>query len=164
MNPEQLPLRDLHLPDPVGWWPLAPGWWMLIALVACAMLWLALKGWRRYRHNASRRLAIRKLAEIQKEFTAGVDAVTLGRQLSELTRRAMLAYAPRGEVAGLTGDAWLQWLDRGLEGKPFSEGPGRTLESLPYRRRDSSETGADLGALIDAIRLRLRTPLPGSID
>ena len=32
MDPEQIPLRDLHLPEAVGWWPLAPGWWVLIAL------------------------------------------------------------------------------------------------------------------------------------
>ena len=23
-------LRDLHLPDALGWWPLAPGWWVVI--------------------------------------------------------------------------------------------------------------------------------------
>ena len=28
-----LPLRDLHLPEPVGWWPPAPGWWILLLLV-----------------------------------------------------------------------------------------------------------------------------------
>ena len=32
MNENALPLRDLHLPDAIGWWPLAPGWWVLIAL------------------------------------------------------------------------------------------------------------------------------------
>ena len=32
MDPEQIPLRDLHLPEAIGWWPLAPGWWILIAI------------------------------------------------------------------------------------------------------------------------------------
>ena len=31
MDPTQLPLRDLHLPETIGWWPLAPGWWFAIA-------------------------------------------------------------------------------------------------------------------------------------
>ena len=26
-------LRDIHLPDPVSIWPLAPGWWALMILV-----------------------------------------------------------------------------------------------------------------------------------
>ena len=37
MDPEQIPLRDLHLPEAIGWWPLAPGWWVVIALVAGAL-------------------------------------------------------------------------------------------------------------------------------
>ena len=30
MDPEQIPLRDLHLPEAIGLWPLAPGWWVTI--------------------------------------------------------------------------------------------------------------------------------------
>ena len=33
MNDAALPLRDLRLPEPVGWWPPAPGWWILAAIV-----------------------------------------------------------------------------------------------------------------------------------
>ena len=32
MDPEQIPLRDLHLPEAIGLWPLAPGWWVTITL------------------------------------------------------------------------------------------------------------------------------------
>ena len=40
MDPEQIPLRDLHLPEAIGWWPLAPGWWVVVALVAGGLYYL----------------------------------------------------------------------------------------------------------------------------
>ena len=55
MDENTLPLRDLHLPDAIGWWPLAPGWWVVIALVAALLGYIL---WRVYKHwqfNAPRR-------------------------------------------------------------------------------------------------------------
>ena len=40
MDPQQIPLRDLHLPEAISWWPLAPGWWLLIAFAVAACLLL----------------------------------------------------------------------------------------------------------------------------
>jgi hypothetical protein len=73
----------------------------------------------------------------------------------------MLAYSPRDVVAGLTGENWLQWLDRGLDGKPFSEGAGRILESLPYMNPDRVDDDTDIRGLIAAVRCRLQQRLPG---
>jgi len=46
-------MRELHLPDPVGWWPPAPGWWVVAVLVAIALV-LGWHVWRR-RGGASAR-------------------------------------------------------------------------------------------------------------
>ncbi|MBL4711699.1 MAG: DUF4381 domain-containing protein [Gammaproteobacteria bacterium] len=45
MNEQALNLKDIHLPEPILWWPLAPGWWMVIALlfVAVGLLVIAKK-------------------------------------------------------------------------------------------------------------------------
>ena len=32
-------LRDIHLPEPISWWPLAPGWWLLIIIALALMVW-----------------------------------------------------------------------------------------------------------------------------
>jgi hypothetical protein len=159
MDPEQIPLRDLHLPQAVGWWPLAPGWWILIAFAFAGLLYLAYKQFLKWRWNAARRIALSELARLRREYQQGADALALAKELSELLRRSMLAYAPRAEVAGLTGDRWLEWLDRGLEERPFTEGPGRKIESLPYVRPESVDNEADCAGMIEAVRKRLKTPL-----
>jgi len=158
MNPEQIPLRDLHLPDAVGWWPPAPGWWLLLALLLAAAAYGLLRAWQAYRRNAPRRAALAELVRLQKAWQTDRDVVALGIRLSPLLRRAMLAYAPRAEVAGLTGNAWLEWLDRGLDDRPFSAGPGRFLAELPYRR-PVDLYDLDAPRLIETVRRRLATPL-----
>ena len=61
MNPNELPLRDLHLPEPIGWLPLAPVWWLLIVLGVAGVGWLLLRAWRARQYSAPRRFAIREL-------------------------------------------------------------------------------------------------------
>ena len=159
MNPDQLPLRDLHLPDPVGWWPLAPGWWLLFATLVIVTVWLAAVALARHRQGRARRHAARALRQLERRYAEDGDAVQLAIDVSALLRRAMLAYAPRADVAGLTGTAWLKWLDSGLDKPAFADGAGRALVELPYRR-PGAEHGTDVEALLRAVRRRLATPLP----
>ena len=161
MDPEQIPLRDLHLPPDPGWWPLAPGWWILIGVAVLMAGWYAWLGWKRWRADRARRVALRELVWIEREYEQKGDGVRLARELSELLRRGLLAYAPRAAVAGLTGERWLAWLDRGLQQPVFSEGPGRRIATLPYRNPEAVDAAGDADALIEAVRLRLETPLTG---
>jgi hypothetical protein len=155
MEDAQIPLRDLHLPDPVGWWPLAPGWWLLLALLAALCGYGLWRAWRSWRFNAPRRYALRELARYEAEFRQHQDAVKLGKQVSELLRRAMLAYAPRDEVAGLTGEAWLAWLDKDMPLPYFHTEGGKSLLALPYRNPADDFSNLDVNALLSAVRMRL---------
>jgi Domain of unknown function (DUF4381) len=159
MDPNELPLRELHLPDPVGWWPLAPGWWVLIALALGGVAWLGWRWWRARVHNAARRQALRRLDRYVAEYGQHGSAVRLGSELSALLRRTMLAYAPRADVAGLTGDAWLAWLDQGLQTPRFRSGDGRPVVEWPYRDPDTEIPRDDVVALVAAVRQRIATPL-----
>ena len=161
MDPKQIPLRDLHLPEAIGWWPLAPGWWFLILVALLAIGYLV----HRYRihrsRGAARRHALRQLTALTAEFEQHGDAVAFSSRLSELLRRTMLAYAPRQEVAGLTGDEWLKWLDRDLDRPRFQGETGRKLLELPYRRPGDDLSALEIVDVVAAVRQRIATPVGG---
>ncbi|MCB1720092.1 MAG: DUF4381 domain-containing protein, partial [Candidatus Competibacteraceae bacterium] len=103
-------LRDIHLPEPVSWWPPAPGWWLLVALslvVVAGLLWL----WRYRRRQTPRRVALAELTRLRADFQRDGDGAAVATGISALLRRLALTHFPRGQVAGLVGDAWLQFLD-----------------------------------------------------
>ena len=157
MDPEQIPLRDLHLPEAIGWWPLAPGWWFVIAVVLIGLVFLLRYGLRVRTKSAARRYAQVELNSIVLDFEQQQNAVAFGASISELLRRTMLAYAPRQDVAGLTGEEWLAWLDQDLAQPVFVNGPGRQLLHLPYRDPELELPIADMDRLIAAVRHRVAT-------
>ena len=162
MEENALPLRDLHLPEAIGWWPLAPGWWALIGIAAAVLGYVAWRWYRAWVFNAPRRFALRELARYETEYAEHGNPVTLGKQLSELLRRSMLAYAPREAVGGLTGEAWLAWLDDNMPVPYFHTEGGKSLLTLPYRDPDSDFSDIDVGALLAAVRMRLSEPVRGA--
>ena len=131
MPDEALPLRDIHLPDPVSWWPPAPGWWLVLILAAVLIAAVAL-----FRFVRKRRLLKRtvrgELARLRVQYNDDHDRVELLKSMSSLMRRASISFYPRSESASLTGDRWLQHLDRKAQRKGFEHGDGRILASAPY--------------------------------
>lgn len=129
----ELPLRDIHLPEPVSAWPPAPGWWLLaVTLLAAAVTAVVL--WRRYkRRRAVPKAALRELARIEADFAGHNDKRRLAEALSELLRRAGLSLYPRRETAALTGERWLRWLDAHGGMDAFTREPGRALVRAPYQ-------------------------------
>lgn len=120
-------LADIVVPAPIPWWPPAPGWWILGAGLAAALVILALLALRRYRRNAYRRAALAELSAIGPVFdAAGVAAV------SAILKRAALVAYPRAEVAALTGDKWLAFLDRSAALSDFVDGPAAGLARAAY--------------------------------
>ena len=161
MEANAIPLRDLHLPDATGIWPLATGWWIVIGIVLVLTAIWSWQMWTAYREGALRRHALRQLDRLYASFKKDGNAVAFGNDVSELLRRTMLAYAPRKEVAGLTGQAWLDWLDDDLPIPQFAGAAGRGLLELPYRHPQADLSGFDIDELVEAVRVRLRTPLRG---
>ena len=161
MEPNAIPLRDLHLPEATGFWPLAPGWWLVIGIVLVLFAIWSWQLWMAYRDGALRRHALRQLDRLYAAYRQHGNAIAFGNEASELLRRTMLAYAPRRDVAGLTGQAWLDWLDDDLPIPQFAGAAGRGLLELPYRNPESNVSEFDIEELVSAIRMRLRTPVRG---
>ena len=143
-----LQLRDIHLPAEPGFWPPAPGWWILAVLLLVLLAWVAWVAIRRYRLHRQRQHILAMLGELEQGTG---DAVTPEKiaQISILLRRLALMRYPRQRVAALTGKDWLSFLDEsGGQGR-FSSGPGQVLASGPYQPAlpDNLDTHA-LGTLV----------------
>lgn len=132
---EQLPLKDIHLPDPVSWWPPAVGWWLLpVAVVLIALLaWRAVRSARRaLARRRLRRQALAELARIEGDLASGGGAGPALEQLSVLLRRVAITVRPGPGVAGRAGSAWAEWLERtGPRG--LDRGMLRRLVEAPYQ-------------------------------
>jgi cbb3-type cytochrome oxidase subunit 3 len=141
-------LRGYHLPDPVSWWPPAPGWWLLAGLLlvlAIGLLWWAL---RRQRRRAAARQALQELTELRAALETDQDRQAYVRGLSRLLRRFALTRFTRAEVAGLAGSEWMVFLDAHGGSGQFQEGEGRLLSEAPYRL--GSEIPVErLGSLVE---------------
>lgn len=143
MNPtidfSQLPLRDIHLPGAISWWPPAPGWWLLLALGFAA---LALYGVQYFR-GRHRRAALRGLQRVTLALEQGAEPVGCLQNVSTLLRRFAMttalnaAAAPERDVPGLIGDRWLDYLDSRWQRDAFARGAGRQLLAAPYARPNS---------------------------
>ena len=142
-------LADIHLPADVGFWPPAPGWWVLAALLAIAafiaarLLLAALL--RRRRLGAALRELEESRQRLLQHMVSGRDAAGL-RYLNEVNailRRVALAHYPDSEVAALSGQDWLRWLDAEGGGGDFARGPGKALGEALYRSRFDEDIDAD---------------------
>jgi hypothetical protein len=132
--PQQaLQLRDIHVPPAPPFWPLAPGWWIVGAIVVALLAWIGVVLWRRERLRRRRRRVIDALSLLERTLATERSAAGLAR-VSVLLRRLALTRFPRERIAALSGDAWLRFLDEtGGDGR-FADGPGRVLADGPYRR------------------------------
>ena len=104
-------LRDIHLPAPVSFWPLAPGWWALAALLLMGSV-ATVTAWRRHRSSA-RRHALRELAALEARFAAEQQPVDLAVSLATLIRRVALRVSKQNGVASLHGEPWVAFLTTG---------------------------------------------------
>lgn len=119
-------LQDIHTPQAVGWWPLAWGWWCLIALLLVVTVILIRAIFKHFKLRQAKKAALQALADIEVDSTP----IAQVKAINNILKRVVLAYCNRDEVAQLTGSKWASWLnDRCKKGPAFDA----TLISLAYQ-------------------------------
>lgn len=116
-------LRDIHLPDPIGWWPPAPGWWILACLLAVALyfLWRFVQKHRQKVKTHYREDALQELEIIVAQYKAEGDSAAYVQQVSALLKRVSLQCYPTEKIASLSGDSWAEFLANEAGSTPHVE-------------------------------------------
>ena len=122
-------LKDIHLPEPISWWPLSFGWYLVILLVLIACYGLFTVSYYLYKNGAPKRAALRLLKQYEKNHQDTKETCT---NLSELLKRVALVYFPQEHVAGLSDDEWISFLNLSGKGLNF-EALKEMLLIYPYQ-------------------------------
>jgi len=125
-------LHEILLPDPVSWMPQTAGWYAVFGLALLVSAWWVYRRLRRFRRNLYRRLALHELAAIERDLQKPDERAGVLAGIPVLLKATALSAFPRNEVARLSGEAWLSFLDKTLGGKEFTEGEGQLLAELAY--------------------------------
>lgn len=129
-------LHDIRLPAPVGWWPLAPGWWGLLTVVLLAIIGAVM--FEIHRRRGLRFAALRELAALKSSLPTA-SAPDIARDLAVLLRRVTLADPAMKPIAMLSGPDWETALTQGRGG--FSAPIAAYLSAAPYApARDTDQT------------------------
>jgi hypothetical protein len=147
---QDLPIRDIHLPEQISWFPPAIGWWLLIIFVPIlSYFFIALI------QRLLQKTAIKDAKKLLKKLQINENLTPLEKviELSSLLRRVAVSSDSKTNVGGLTGRAWLDYLDQSLKDAPFKNGVGRCLADAPYQKELSPDL--DLTALFELAKIWL---------
>ena len=162
--PSQEPLPGLHdivLPEPVTWLPETVGWVGLLVAAVALTTWHLVRRSHQRAANRYRVMALEELLAIEHGLSSTEDGQEALAQLPALVKRVALAFADRDQVASLTGDPWLTFLDEAYGGTGFTRGAGRHLPTVAYTPHLRAETlggdGSDIPELIALVRTWIET-------
>ena len=132
-------LRDIHLPEPISWWPPAPGWWILAVIVVTTLFFLSRWLIKRRANNCYRREAIHQLNEIvtttNSQESSNLEPNNLEKcqaLLTLLRRTAKTAY-PRLFLESELTESMLSHLNHCCKQAVFDDSLQKSLGQLLYQ-------------------------------
>lgn len=126
-------LRGFRLPEEIGLWPPASGWWLLGGLVL--LLAVAVVIAVRARRASLRARALRELDVLTAGWRSECDFQTMAAEVSMLLRRIALKRYGEETVAALHGESWQRFLSRTGDDpsrEAWDPDIGRILALAPY--------------------------------
>ena len=104
----QLELHDIHLPEQVSNFPIAPGWWLLLALLVISTVWFYKKRKQGIRLNAGKKQALTVLEN---------NPLLSAKECITLLKWAAMQYVNRQQLAKLYGEGFQRFLMKQLPEK-----------------------------------------------
>jgi hypothetical protein len=109
-------LADIHLPAQVSYWPPAPGWWVLAILLLIGLVYLAYKLRIQAQQAKIRQYALAELDGCMAEYATAdssepdANLLRYVNAVNSVLRRVALVHFPNTDVAGLGGQAWVDFI------------------------------------------------------
>lgn len=137
-------LKDIHLPAPVSIFPLAPGWYIVLAVLLVIIILFILWQMRR----ASKQYKLKQVLALLAQIEAKAESSDVEQreevlpEISILLKRVAREKFSELHPQNLFGEKWLQFLDRSGKTTEFTSGAGRIL--LDVYKRQSLESPQEL--------------------
>ncbi|AOE49317.1 DUF4381 domain-containing protein [Kangiella sediminilitoris] len=126
-------LRDIHSPTNIDWWPLAPGWWVIIALFILVAALLIAKYFVKKHHYRFSHYAIAELSDLKNSHESRWLA-----QTQHIMRRLSLCYLPRQSVTQLSQNEWVDLL-KATNNNSLSSKSLQAFGDLPFKPAEETE-------------------------
>ena len=136
-------LYDILPPEPIGFFPLAPGWWMVFFLLLTLLFHFVWQQYLRYKKNLYKREALEELSTLQTSNNANTLA------LLELPKRTAISAYSRAEVATLNDDLWWDFMQRESKVKVDASLRESLLAFLTHEKVLSQSEYRSLYALVE---------------
>ena len=159
-NPALAQLQDIIHPDPIGAWPWAIGYWLVLALVIALITLLVIWLRKRARDLAPKKAAKQLLNQLDRQATSYASDV------NSLLKRTAMSYLSREAIASLDGEAWAAWLDSYLpEHKRQRIGPllAKRHQATPLTLAEANELHQLTQAWL-ASKAKLSAPEPNLVQ
>ena len=130
-------------PEPNGW-PLAPGWWIIVCLIAISIVVVAYC-YRRKKRQLLYRQAKFELRHIADAHQKTDDDQQLLFSLSKWLRQVSLAAYPSQQIESVTGQDWIELLDQTMPNheftqESFTQGAGQVFASAIYANQPQADS------------------------
>ncbi|MFK5986851.1 MAG: DUF4381 domain-containing protein [Pseudomonadota bacterium] len=137
-------LADIHLPDPIIWWPPAPGWWIVV-LASIVFVYISYRLInKKLKQSQFRKQAKIELHNIQRYWKKQQNLVLSAASLSVFIRRISLTEQElrckqkpnqnfRSDIASLSETQWLAYLQQQPGMQKIGSDYKELLIQLPYQ-------------------------------